>query len=155
MKEGLLAFLFSPWGWLSLAAVAAGLEILLPGAYMIWFAAAALGTAITAAILNLTIDGQLGAFAFWILLALLASRKLKLDRPGVSDDPLLNRRGERLAGSIATVTQEITGGRGRVRVGDGEWLAEGPDTPEGARVVVTGSNGAVLTVERAVALPAG
>lgn len=153
MKDGLIAFLFSPWGWLSLAAITAGLEILVPGAYMIWLAAAALATALTALVLNLTIDGQLGAFAIWILAAILASRKLKLNRPGTSDDPLLNRRGERLAGSRAVVSEAIVSGRGRVRLGDSEWQAEGPDLPVGTRVRVTGSSGTLLEVVAEAALP--
>lgn len=147
MKEGILGFLLSPWGWLSVAAVAAGLEILLPGAYLIWLAFAALGTALTVLVLNLTLDGQLGAFAIWILLSLLAARRFRADRTGPSDDPLLNRPGARLAGAVATVTQAIVDGRGRVKLGDNEWLAHGPDAPVGARVRVVGADGAVLKVE--------
>ena len=147
MKDGLLGLIFSPWGWLSVAAIAAGLEILLPGVYLIWLALAALGTALTVLVLNLTIDGQLGAFAIWIILSLLAARRFKAGTTGPSDDPLLNQRGARLAGASATVTQAISGGHGRVRLGDSEWLAEGPDAPEGARVRVLGTNGAVLKVE--------
>ena len=146
MKDGLLVFLFSTWGWLSIAAIAAGLEILLPGAYLIWLALAALATALTVLILNLTIDGQLGAFAIWIIVSLLAARRFRAGRNGPSDDPLLNQRGARLTGATATVTQAISGGHGRVRLGDSEWLAEGPDAPVGARVRVVGTNSAVLKV---------
>lgn len=147
MKDGLLGLIFSPWGWLSLAAIAAGLEILLPGAYLIWVALAALGTAATAALFNLTLDGQLGAFALWIVFSLLLSRKYNPNRLRPSDDPLLNRRAERLAGSSAIVSQDIQGGRGRVRLGDSEWLAEGPDAAEGSTVRVVGADGTVLKVE--------
>ncbi len=146
MKEGLIGFLLSPWGWLSLAAVAAGLEILLPGAYLMWLALAALGTAFTSFVLNLTIDGQLGAFAIWIVIALVAARRLKLDRTGRSDDPLLNQRGARLTGASAVVTEAISSGRGRVKLGDSEWIAEGPDAAAGTRVRVVGADGAVLKV---------
>ena len=151
MKEGLIGFLLSPWGWLSLAAVAAGLEILLPGASLMWLALAALGTALTSFVLNLTLDGQLGAFAIWIVIALVAARRLKLDRTGRSDDPLLNQPGARLTGAVATVTQAISDGRGRVKLGDSEWLADGPDAPAGARVRVVGADGAVLKVAPEVA----
>jgi hypothetical protein len=151
VKEGLLGFLFSPWGWLSLAAVFAAIEILLPGASMIWLAAAALGTAATVALLNVTIDGQLGAFALWILLALLAFRALKSRRPIQSDRPDLNHLGARVTGEIAVVTQAIEGGQGRVRLGDSEWLAVGPDAAAGARVTVVGADGARLKVAPMVA----
>lgn len=149
----LLGFLFSPWGWLSLAAVTAGLEMLLPGAYMIWVAAAALATAATVAVVATTPDGQLGAFAVFILVALLVSRQLKVRRPILSDDPKLNRHALRVAGQAGTVTEAISGGRGRVRLGDSEWLAEGPDAGPGTRVRVLGANGAVLQVAPDSALP--
>jgi membrane protein implicated in regulation of membrane protease activity len=149
----LLAFLFSPWGWLSLAAVTAGLEMLLPGAYMIWVAAAALATAAATAVVATTPDGQLAAFAVFIVVALLVSRQLKARSPIRSDDPALNRLALRVAGQAGTVTEAISGGRGRVRLGDSEWLAEGPDAPPGARVRVLGANGAVLQVVPESALP--
>jgi membrane protein implicated in regulation of membrane protease activity len=146
MKDGILGFIFSAWGWLSIAAIAAGLEILVPGAYLMWLALAAFGTAVSTAFLNLSLDGQLGAFAIWIAVSLFAARRLKLDRTGRSDDPLLNQRGARQLGASATVTEAISGGRGRVKLGDSEWLAEGPDAPVGARVRIVGSDGAILKV---------
>jgi membrane protein implicated in regulation of membrane protease activity len=146
MKDAILSFLFSPWGWLSVAAVAAGLEILLPGAYMIWLAAAAAATAATALVLNMTPEGQLAAFAIWIALSLVASRQMKRVRPIASDDPALNRPTARLLGQTAIVTQAIAGGRGRVKLGDGEWIAEGPDAEAGARVRIMGADGAILKV---------
>jgi inner membrane protein len=69
------------------------------------------------------------------------------DNPIVSDDPMLNDRGARLAGEIVTVVQAIQDGSGRVKVGDSEWNARGPDAPVGSRVRVTGAQGAVLDVE--------
>ena len=157
MKEAILGFLFSPWGWLSVAAVAAGLEILLPGASMIWLAAAAAATGLTAAIFNVTPEGQLAAFAVWIVASLLLSRQLKRLRPIGSDDPGLNRPALRMAGRKAMVTQAISGGRGRVKLGDSEWIAEGPDAPEGTHVRIEGADGSILKVrlERDQNDPAG
>lgn len=146
MTDTLLGFLLSPWGWLSIAAVAALLEILTPGAYMIWLAAAALATGLTVAVVPLTADGQLAAFAIWIVVALLASRPLKGRRLLTGDRPGLNRLSDRVAGEIATVTQAIVDGRGRVRLGDSEWPATGPDTAVGTRMRVEGADGAVLRV---------
>ena len=48
-----------------------------------------------------------------------------------------------------TVEQAIADGRGKVRVGDTVWQAQGPDAPLGARVKVTGTNGTCLLVEHA------
>jgi inner membrane protein len=71
-----------------------------------------------------------------------------------SDHPNLNRRAAQLLGRILIVAEAIEGGRGKVRVGDTLWPAEGPDSPEGGTVMVIGSSGTALLVERAVALKA-
>jgi len=47
------------------------------------------------------------------------------------------------------VVSAIENGRGSVRVGDSVWLARGEDAAVGARVRVTGSDGACLRVEPA------
>ena len=146
MSDGILGFLTSPWGWFSLAAVMAILEILAPGAYMIWLAAAALATGLTVAAVPLTLDGQLAAFAMWILASLLASRQLKGRTPFMGDRPGLNRLSHRVAGETAVVTAPIVDGRGRVRLGDSEWPAQGPDCPVGTRVRIEGADGAVLQI---------
>ena len=65
-----------------------------------------------------------------------------------TDQPDLNQRPAQLLGRIATVEQAIAYGRGRVRIGDTLWMAEGPDLPAGAEVRVTAADGAVLKVER-------
>jgi membrane protein implicated in regulation of membrane protease activity len=48
---------------------------------------------------------------------------------------------------MATVTQAFAGGTGRVKHGDSEWLARGPDLDTGEQVRITGSEGAILLVE--------
>lgn len=149
-----LAFLFSPWGWLTLAGIFAILEILLPGAVMMWLAGAALATAIHSFAFSLGTSGQLFAFAGWTIVALLLSRRVKARRPIQSSNETLNRRGEQLVGERAIVVQPIGGGRGRVRLGDSEWMAYGPDAPVGARVRVIGINGSVLRVEPEAEPPA-
>jgi membrane protein implicated in regulation of membrane protease activity len=69
----------------------------------------------------------------------------------ISALPDLNVRGQQYVGRSLVVEQAIEGGRGRVRVGDTLWAAEGPDVPVGTRVTVTGARGTVLVVERAPA----
>lgn len=66
-----------------------------------------------------------------------------------SDQPDLNRRGAQHVGELVVVVEPLIGGRGRVRVRDGIWQAEGPDLPAGAKARVTGVRGTVLTVEGA------
>jgi inner membrane protein len=66
-----------------------------------------------------------------------------------TDQPDLNRRPDQLVGRVVAVEEAITHGRGKVRIGDTLWIAEGPDAPAGAEVRVTAAQGAVLRVERA------
>ena len=68
-------------------------------------------------------------------------------------DPLLNDRIARLVGEVVTVVEPVSDHGGRVRVGDGEWPARGPDAPIGARVRITGATGATLRVEPLPTLP--
>ena len=65
-----------------------------------------------------------------------------------SDQPDLNRRAEQLIGRVLLLEEAIEAGRGKVRVGDTLWLAEGTDLPAGTRVKVTGARRDALVVER-------
>lgn len=73
--------------------------------------------------------------------------------PGVSasDQPHLNQRGTQLAGRIVTVAEAISGGSGKVRVGDTLWAAEGPDAAEHEQVRIVAARSMVLVVERLAA----
>jgi membrane protein implicated in regulation of membrane protease activity len=65
-----------------------------------------------------------------------------------TDQPDLNRRGGQLVGRILVVEEAIEAGRGKVRVGDTLWPAEGPDLPAGTEVRVTAAKATLLVVER-------
>lgn len=135
------------WVWLTLGLVLAGLEMLVPGVYLIWLALAALATALLAWGLDLSVPAQIIDFVFLSLIAVFSARRWLRDKPIVSSDPLMNRRGARLVGDTALVVQAIEHGSGRVHLGDSEWIARGPDVSTGERVRVTGSEGAILLVE--------
>lgn len=93
---------------------------------------------------------------WWLVSAGLASLVVDLAidliwaHPAVSasDQPDLNQRGAQLIGRILVVAEPIEGGRGRVRVGDTLWQAEGPNLPRGAEVKVAAAKATVLVVER-------
>lgn len=135
------------WIWLTLGLVLAGLELLLPGVYLIWLAAAAIVTGVLTIGLDLSFPMQVIDFVFLSLIFAFSARRLLRDKPIVSADPLMNRRGARLVGETALVVQAIEHGSGRVKLGDSEWIAHGPDADAGQRVRVTGSEGAILLVE--------
>ena len=56
---------------------------------------------------------------------------------------------EQLVGRVLLLAEAIEGGRGKVRVGDTLWLAEGPDVPAGAEVRVIAAKATELVVEPA------
>ena len=141
------------WVWLTLGLVLAGLEMLLPGVYLIWLAIAALITGVLTAAFDLSLPLQVIDFVFLSLIIAFSARRVLRDRPIESADPLMNRRGARLVGETATVVQAIEHGSGRVRLGDSEWIARGPNIAAGEHVRVSGSEGAILLVEPLRLLP--
>jgi inner membrane protein len=140
--------------WLIAGVALAITELLAPGVYLVFFAvAAAITGAIALLFPDLGFGGQLIGFTAWSLVAVLIGRRWYRDYPVPTSDPLLNDRVARMIGEVVTVVEPIEDGRGRVRVGDGEWLAQGPDQPAGARVRITGGTGSTLLVEPITALP--
>ena len=141
--EGIEAY----WIWFAVGLVLAGLEMVVPGVYLIWLAVAALVTGLIVFVSAPPVMMQVVCFVFLALIAAYSAKRWLRDKPIVSSDPLLNNRLGRLVGETALVTQPIEGGVGRVRVGDGEWMARGPDAESGARVRITGNEGSQLLVE--------
>ncbi len=136
------------WVWLTLGLMLAALEMVVPGVYLIWLAVAALATGALTWTFGLGLPMQIIDFIFLSLIAVYSARRFLRDRPIASADPLINNRSGRMLGQTAIVTLEIDeGGSGRVKLGDSEWIARGPELPVGARVRITGSDGAVLLVE--------
>ncbi|MBL1234127.1 MAG: NfeD family protein, partial [Rhodobiaceae bacterium] len=61
--------------------------------------------------------------------------------------PLLNERGASLVGRILVVEEAIEQGRGKVKVDDSIWVAEGPDAAVGQQVRVVSVTGTLVRVE--------
>lgn len=136
-----------PW-WLVAAALLAMAELALPGVFLVFLAAAAAITGVLALLFpDISLAGQLISFAAWAVVVVLIGKRWYRDLPVESADPLLNDRTARLIGETVTVVTAIEGGSGRVRVGDGEWPARGPDLPVGARARVVAASGTMLSVE--------
>jgi inner membrane protein len=140
------------WGWIVLGLLLAGLEMLVPGIYLIWLAVAALITGLIAFVAEPSLAIQVVSFVSLALIAAFSAKRFLRDQPIISADPMLNRGGQRFVGETAVVTEALDGGSGRVRVGDSEWIARGPDVEIGRRVRITGIVGTALTVEPLVLL---
>lgn len=134
------------WHWLVFALVLAALETFLPGAVAIWFAVAAGVVGLLLVVLPMPWQWQWILFAVLGLVAMLVYRNYVRKHPETTEQPNLNLRGQQYVGVEFTLVEPIEQGFGKVRVGDSVWKVAGPDLPLGARVRVTGVDGAVLTV---------
>ena len=141
------------WVWLTLGVLLAGLEMVVPGVYLIWLGIAAIVTGVLTGLLHLSMPVQVIDFVFLSLICAYSARRFLTDSPITSVDPLMNRRMARMVGATAVVVQAIEHGRGRVHLGDSEWNVRGPDLAVGERVRITGSDGGTLLVEPIALLP--
>jgi membrane protein implicated in regulation of membrane protease activity len=143
--------LVNNYGWWLAALLLIAAEMILPGYFMLWIgiAAGVMGV-ITLVAPSLPAVAQAVLFALLAIVACLVYwrfiRPLAEQR---DDQPLLNRRGKKLVGERFVLCEAIVNGRGKVKVGDGQWLAEGPDLPAGSEVEVVAVDGTALKVRAA------
>jgi hypothetical protein len=138
--------------WWILALLLIAGEVLLPGYFMLWVgvAAAAMGALLwlvpSLGLLTQAVLFALLAFGACVLYARLLRPKLERRDPG---SERLNRRGEQMIGQRYELIEPIINGRGKARVGDGQWLVSGPDLPLGSTVEVLAVDGTTLKVRAA------
>ncbi|MEM5474513.1 NfeD family protein [Hoeflea sp. AS60] len=141
-----------PWSWWILGLVFLGLEILIPGVFLLWIGLAAIAVgALSFPLWGMAVWGwqlQLLIFAVLAIAFALVGRRISGSNLE-SDQPMLNRRIEGLVGRTATLEEPISEGKGRIRLDDTTWIVQGPDMPAGSRVRITTAQTGSLTVERA------
>jgi len=135
------------WAWLALGLVLAAAEMAIPGLFLIWLAGAAILTGLLTWVAPIGVPLQVVIFAVLAIVGVFSGKRYLRSNPVVSADPLMNDRGGRLVGEVVVVTHAIVEGSGRVKQGDSEWLARGPDAEPGTRMRVAGHDGVVLVVE--------
>ena len=136
-----------PWIWAIGALAAAVLEMVVPGAYLIWIALGAAITAVACFAFDLAVTTQLVIFIAASAAACVIGYFVyqRLIKPAAGDTPL-NQRGLDMIGAHGVIFEAIVNGQGKVSLGDSVWIAEGPDMPMGAAVVVTGLRGTIAIV---------
>jgi hypothetical protein len=138
--------------WWILALLLIAGELLLPGYFLLWIGVAAalmgvlLWVAPTLSLLTQAIVFGLLAFAACFAYARWLRPKLERRAPGSAR---LNRRAEQMIGQRYELIEAIVNGRGKARVGDGQWLVSGPDLPLGSTVEVIAVDGTTLKVRAA------
>lgn len=137
---------FGSWLWFALAVALFVLETIVPGVHFLWFGLAAGITGGIALVAPMAWPWQIVMFSALSFATVFMVRRSGYGDNAKSDEPSLNVRGAQYIGRTVTVEEAIRNGRGKVRVGDTIWAAEGEDAPTGAKVEVTGVNGIVLVV---------
>jgi len=137
---------FGAWLWFALASLLIVLETLVPGVHFLWFGMAAGVVGVLALTVPISWPWQIIAFALISVASVFWVRRYARADAADSDEPELNVRAAQYIGRNVEVVDAIRNGRGKVRVGDTVWAAEGEDVPQGTEVRVTGVNGTVLVV---------
>ena len=136
-----------PWIWAIGALAAAVLEIVVPGAYLIWIAAGAAITALACFAFDLALTTQLVIFivasSATCIVGYFVYQRLITPRAGNAP---LNQRELEMIGAQGTIFEAIVNGQGKVSLGDSVWRAEGSDMPAGTAVVVTALRGTMVVV---------
>lgn len=139
---------YGPWLWFAAAVVLLMLETIVPGVHFLWFGLAAGAVGALALATPLAWPVQLILFALISIASVFVVRRFSRPENAATDEPSLNIRGAQYIGRHVEVVDAIQNGRGKVRVGDTVWGAQGEDAPVGAKVEVTGVNGTVLVVAK-------
>ncbi len=132
--------------WVLAGLVALGAEMLIPGAFLLWIGAAAIGAGLVLAGLDTPFWAT--CLVFLVLLAGGVTFSLKRSRPKPTHR--LNTADAGLAGRVGVLLAPDGSGL-RVRIGDSDWSARLPrdvaTPPEiGARVLVEAVDGTTLII---------
>jgi len=138
-----------PWAWIVAGLVMLGLELVLPGGFLLWMGVAGVVTGLVTLVWAIGWPLQWLIFGVLSLVAIALWVRWTRSRGAQSDRPFLNTGADRLVGQLGVLDQPIASGHGRLALGDTVWRVTGPDMPAGRRVRIVGSDGAVLRVEAA------
>ena len=138
------------WSWAILGLVLIGGEMLAPGIFLIWLGLAGLLTGAVVGLFGIGWQAAMLVFAVFAGASVLAGRFLTR-RKGEEPDAAtgLNDRGRQLVGKVFRLEVTMTGGEGRVRVGDSSWRIVGPEFLAGTEVKVVRVEGSTLVVVKA------
>ena len=138
------------WAWIVLGLLLIGGELLAPGIFRIWLGLAALVTGVVVGVTAIGWQAAALVFAGLCVISVIAGRSLTRRSDQEPDAAMgLNDRGRQLVGRVFKLEATMTGGEGRVRVGDSSWRVTGPELLAGSEVKVVRVEGATLVVEKA------
>ena len=136
------------WHWWMLAALLIAIEVIAPSTVLLWPGVAAVVVGLVlAAGADLGWEPQVLLFAVLSVVSLISWRLYAKSRPTLTEDPGLNRRGQRYIGRTFTLMHPIDDNQGKLQVDGIIWKIEGENLDAGNRVKVVGIDGTVLKVE--------
>ncbi len=140
---------FAALAWLVIGLALCAVETLAPGAFFIWFGAAAAIVGVVDYLLPMGFETQLILFGVLVAALVLIGRRV-YGSFGAEPGPLPQSRAHAMIGGAFFLDEPIVRGYGRIRVGDSSWRVAGDDCPAGGKVrVVAVEDGSLLRVERA------
>jgi len=139
------------WHWIVLGLILFILEMLAPGAILMWFGA---GAILVGGLLyvfpDISWEWQILIFSLVSVISIFAWKRLRKTSPeDDTESGTLNQRGKALIGRKIPLVEAIENGVGRVQIDDTFWRVEGADLAKDALVKVVASDGATLEVEPA------
>jgi membrane protein implicated in regulation of membrane protease activity len=136
-----------PAAWWAIAGgVLLCLELLIPGIFLMWLGLAACAVALVVLAIALSLETQLLVFAVLSIVAGVFGWRW-YRRSAAHDHGPVMEPGSVYVGQVATVIEPLRHGRGKVRLNDSQWIAEGTDADVGTAVRVIGQHGSVLRVK--------
>ncbi len=135
------------WAWLIFGVILLGLELLLPGFFLIWFGVAAAIVGVTVLAFDIAFAWQLLIFGGLSVVVLLGAGRFWGRED--NDAGIFTDRARQLIGQQYLLHHPIENGRGVLLVGDSQWSVRGPDCPRGVTVRIVGAKGTYLLVEPA------
>lgn len=136
-----------PWSWIVAGLVFLGLELVVPGGFLVWLGIGGILTGLLTLFQPLPWAVQWLIFGVFSLVSILLWVRISRRRRAARAEPELNRRTDRFIGHEAVLESPISDGFGRLPLGDTIWRISGPDLPAGQRVRIVGADSSVLRVE--------
>lgn len=139
------------WHWFILGGALIIIEMLVPSTLFLWPGVSAL----IVGVLKLSVPALTWpvAISIWAVLSVVTVvgwTKYRKAHPAELPDTGLNQRGQQFIGQVYILSKPLENGKGEIKAGDTVWAVTGHGSlPAGVNVRVTGSDGAVLVVEKA------
>lgn len=118
----------SHWSWVIAGVLIAGLEIIVPGIFLLWVGLGALATGLLLLLLpGLSLPWQLMIFAISMLSSLILGFYIQRQSKLGPTAGMMNRELEGMIGQRYVVMNDFKAGQGRIKVGDSSYAVHGSD----------------------------